>query len=212
MYYCGKFENDIQSLIAGDPRLEQLEELVEHCKTSRDCRELLEMNRTLMRLGRKFDELESADLSEVRAEVVKKVSAKRKRQFLSRWIAALRTPFQMRPLTAVTLLAIVFAIGLATSRLGDHSASPAFNMANEALSADDLRDLENSPYTFSNVAIRSLNNNTVSLAFDITKHVEIVDSTQSELVKGVLMHSLVNPSPTGAVGYFERAPLKRPLF
>lgn len=75
MYYCGKFENDIQSLIAGDPRLEQLEELVEHRKTSRDCRELLEMNRTLMRLGRKFDELESADLSEVRAAIVKKVSA-----------------------------------------------------------------------------------------------------------------------------------------
>lgn len=209
---CGKFENGIQSLIAGDPELEQLEELVGHSKTCRDCRELFDMNRTLLRLGRKFDELESADLSEVRAAIIKKVSAKRKRHFFPEWIAVLRTPLQLRPLTAIALLAVVFAIGLAASRLGDHPTSPAINMADAALSDDNLMDLENSPYTFSNIAVRSIDNSTVSLSFDITKHVEIVDSTQSELVKGVLMHSLVNPSPTGAVGYFERAPLKRPLF
>ena len=209
---CGKFENGIQFLIAGDPQLEQLEELVEHCKTCRDCRELFEMNRTLMHFGRKFDELESANLSEVRASIVQTVSAKGKRQLLPGWIAALRRPFQLRPLTAVALLAVVFVIGLATSRLSDRSTSPAINIADAALSADNIRDLENSPYTFSNVAVRPIDNNTVSLAFDITEHVEIVGSTQSELVKGVLMHSLVNPSPTGAVGYFERAPLKRALF
>ena len=43
-------------------------------------------------------------------------------------------------------------------------------------------------------------------------NVEIVDSTQSEVVKGVLMHSLLNPSPTGAAGYFQRTPLKRTIF
>lgn len=209
---CGRFENSIQSLIAGDPQLEQLEELVEHCKTCRDCRELFEMNRTLTHLGRKFEEMESVDLSEVRASIIRKVSAKRKRQFFAEWIAALRTPFQLRPLTAVALLAVVFAIGLATSNLSDRPTSPADNIINEALSAGDAGGLENSPYTFSNVAIRSLDNDTVSLAFDITKHVEIVDSTQSEVVKGVLMHSLFNPSPTGAAGYFQRTPLKRTIF
>ncbi len=209
---CGKFESGIQSLIAGDPQLEQLEELIEHCKTCRDCRELYEMNRTLAHLGRKFDELEPVDLSELRASIIKKVSVKRKRRFFAEWIAVLRTPFQLRPLTAVALLAVVFAIGLATSNLGNRVSSPAGNLTDEALSPTNLRDLENSPYTFSNVAIRSLDNNTVSLTFDITKHVEIVDSTQSELVKGVLMHTLLNPSPTGAVGYFQKAPLKRTLF
>lgn len=209
---CGKFESSIQSLIAGDPQLDQLEELVEHCKTCRNCRELFDMNRILTRLGRKFDELESVDLSGVRGSIIKRISAKRKRRIFSEWIAVLRTPFQLRPLTAVAFLAIVFAIGLTTSNLGDRSTSPAGNFADEALSPASLGNLENSPYTFSNVAIRSLANDTVSLEFDITKHVEIVDSTQSELVKGVLMHSFINPSPTAAVGYFERTPVKRTIF
>jgi len=63
--------------------------------------------------------------------------------------------------------------------------------------------LKNSPYDYSNVTVRLLEGNKVTLAFDITKHVELVEPAQSETVKKMLMHALFNPAPTGAVGHFQ---------
>jgi hypothetical protein len=203
MRECEQFENGIRSLIAGDPELEQLEALVDHCKTCADCRELFEMHRTLAHLGSRFDALEPIDLARTRMIIVEGVTANRKPRFAPGWMTPLLAPFRLRPLTAVALLAIVFVLGLAASHIGNDAVPSARNLADGVFPNAELVDLKNSPYDYSNVTVRLLEGNKVTLAFDITKHVELVEPAQSETVKKMLMHALFNPAPTGAVGHFQ---------
>ncbi len=211
MKNCEKFENSIQALIAGNPQLDQLEELVEHCKTCRDCRDLFEMHRTLTDIGSKFDELESADLEGARRKIVEQVATKTGRRSRSGWLAALRTPFAMRPLTATALVAVVFILGMVAYHVVDRSSSVPTDWTDEALSNTSLIDAENSPYGFSNVAVNYLNNNRISLEFDVTKRVAIVEPVNSERVKKILMRSY-STSPTGVVGHFQTKSVKGKFF
>lgn len=203
---CDKFENNLQALIAGSPDFEQLETIVEHCKTCRDCRELFELHRTLGNLGSRFDEMEHVNLDATRAEIIKKVVADGRRR--SQWerISALWTPFTLRPLAATAMLAIIFFLGFAVSRIGDRSPAPAQEPSTETLISESLRDIRNSPYIFSNVAVKELSSDKVTLVLDITRRVEIVQPPHSELVKGILTHSLANPYMTSAVGHFQSLP------
>jgi hypothetical protein len=211
MKNCDKFETGIQALIAGNPQLDQLEELVEHCKTCPDCRALFEMHRTLSDIGSKVDELEPADLEGARRSVVEQVVAKTGRRSRSRWFAALRTPFTMRPLSATALMALVFILGMAAYHYVDRFKSVPTDWTEEALSDASLTDAENSPYGFSNVAVNYLNDNRISLSFDISKRVAIVEPANSERVKKILMHSY-STSPTGVVGHFQTKSVKGKFF
>ena len=211
MKNCEKFENSIQALIAGNPQLNQLEELVEHCRICPDCRALFEMHRTLSNIGSKFDEMESADLEGARRSIVDQVVAKTGRRSRSGWLAAFRTPFMMRPLGATALMAVVFILGMVAYHYVDRSASVSTDWTEEALSDTSLTDAENSPYGFSNVAVNYLDNNRISLTFDISKRVAIVEPANSERVKKILMHSY-STSPTGVVGHFQTKSVKGKFF
>jgi predicted anti-sigma-YlaC factor YlaD len=209
---CEKFEEGIQSLIAGNPQLRQLEELVEHCKSCRECRELFEMHRTLADLGSRFDALESVDLSAARRSIVEKVEAQNRRRLKSGRMAAFWTPFTLRPLAAALLIVVVFALGLVASRLGSRPPSPSTEMTDKAFLNANLKNMPNTPYSFSNVAVRYLDSSTVSISFDVIRRVAIVEPEHSELVKGILLNSQFNPSSTGAVGHFQNTPSKDKLF
>ena len=202
---CDKFEISIQSLIAGNPQFKQLEELVEHCKTCQECRDLFEMHRTLADLGSRFDELEAVDLEDARRSIVEQIAIRNSNPSRSGWKTFLLSPFTLHPLTATALLAIVFALGLVASRMVGHSPSP--QMTDEAFISANLKNMATSPYSFSNVAVRYVDENRVSLSVDVTKRIAIVEPAQSELVRGILMNSQFNPSITGAVGHFQKKPL-----
>jgi hypothetical protein len=211
MKNCDKFEIGIQALIAGDADFEQLEELVEHCKTCSDCRDLFEMHRTLAHLGSRFDELESVDLEGARRLVVEQVIAKSNHRPQPGWMRSLWAPLTMRPMAAIALVAVVFILGMLAFYFVDRSTPVAMDITDQAISSASLTDAENSPYSFSNLAVRYLDNNRLSLAFDITKHVAIVESTDSERVKKILMHAYTS-SPTGAVGHFQTKSVKGKFF
>ncbi|MBN1568357.1 MAG: hypothetical protein JXA73_10965 [Acidobacteria bacterium] len=84
-------------------------------------------------------------------------------------------------------------------------------MTDKALVSASLNNIRNSPYSFSNVAVRYLDRNTVSLSFDVVRRVAIVEPEHSELVKGIIMNSRFNPSYTGAVGHFQTTSPKEKL-
>lgn len=207
MKECDRFENAIQALIAGNPKLEELEDLIRHCKICPDCRDLYEMHRTLAGFGSRFDEMEPTDFSEARRAIVQ-AAANNRRPYRRGFWSSLWTPFSLRPLTASALLAVVFAIGLFVARFGNQASAPSMDVADKAFIRASLRDIQKSPYTFSNVAVRYVDSNTVAVSFDIARRVSIVEPEHSEMVKRILLNSQFNPSFTGAVGHFQSIPAK----
>jgi hypothetical protein len=67
----------------------------------------------------------------------------------------------------------------------------------EAAANRGLTDVEDSPFTYSNVSYRRLAGDRVALDFDVTTHLATVESTRSPLVREVLAQSLLNPSSIG---------------
>ena len=67
----------------------------------------------------------------------------------------------------------------------------------EAASNRGLTDVEDSPFTLSNVSFRRVAGDRVALDFDVTTHLATVESTGSPLVREVLAQSLLNPATVG---------------
>jgi hypothetical protein len=205
MKECGRFEKTIESYIAGEPVAGELELLVEHCKECKGCRELLAVHRDMSDLGARFDELEEPDYDSLRAGVLERVAMaelKKRRPKRGLW-ANFLAPFSMQPLTAAALLIVIFFIGIVAGQFqlsrSNGITGPLLEEINaEAVANRSLRDVEDSPYTYSNVNFRRLNGNQVALGFDVTRHMEVIEPAGSPLVKEVLVHSMMNPTSTGA--------------
>ncbi|MGH9867927.1 MAG: hypothetical protein ACREAA_07180, partial [Candidatus Polarisedimenticolia bacterium] len=64
----------------------------------------------------------------------------------------------------------------------------------EAAANRKLADVEDSPFTYSNVSFRGIEGHRVDIEFDVTMHVRLTEPVQSELVREVLVHSLLDPA------------------
>jgi len=177
--------------------------VVEHCKECSDCRALLAVHRDMANLGAKFDELEEPDFDALRAQVLEQVARKQMTSARKGIWSSFLSPFSLQPLTAAALMVAIFFVGIVGGQLRWGSAAAGTGrlldeINTEAVANRSLGDVENSPYTYSNVTFRKVNGAQVALGFDVTRHVEVVEPVQSDLVKEVLVHSLLNPSNTGS--------------
>jgi len=215
MSECDRFEHLIGEHVAGETVTGEWRDLIEHCKGCASCRRLLALHAELNDLGAEFVEFEEPGLDAVRSRVLERVARDRQRSGevdrddrpgpLS-WL-----PFSpaLRPLAAAALVLLVFVsgalVGGGASWLKQADA-PAVDQPDpllrgisaDAASNHRLADVEDSPYTYSNVSFRRIDDRQVALSFDVTTHVQAVEPVHSELVKELLVHSLLNPSHTGS--------------
>lgn len=187
---CSRFESMLESYLASDLDPRAVSELLAHTAGCEGCRRLLAIHRDLAEAGAAAPEPDEADL-ELRQERV---------------LAEIRRRRARRPLRVAALAAgiiLPFAVGLILGRAlpgrGDGGASSRLMDALQAEAASNrgLTDVEDSPFTYSNVSYRRLADDRVALDFDVTTHLTTVESTRSSLVREVLAQSLLNPSSVG---------------
>jgi hypothetical protein len=200
---CDRFERVIRSHISGENVAGEWSTLIEHCRDCPDCHRLLALHAELSDLGAEFVELEDAGLDVVRARVMERVARGDAATAERRWLSWIPLAPALRPLAAGALALLVFVsgvlIGSGASWLEDSDSDPLLSgISADAASNRRLNDVENSPYTYSNVSFRRVDEDRVALSFDVTTHVQTVEPVRSELVKEVLVHSLLNPSHTGS--------------
>jgi hypothetical protein len=196
---CKRFQEIIEAIVAGEPAASGSDSLARHCRTCPDCLQALEAHQNLSEIGRRFEEVAGEDLEVLRTRVLTEIARPRRRS----WLEALSTPFRLQPAMAAAFAAIIFMTGIAAAWIqfegGDGiERRLVTEITAEAASNRSLIDVEDSRYTYSNVTFRRLDDRRVSLDFDVTTHVSAVEPVESELVKEVLVHSLLNPSSTGS--------------
>jgi hypothetical protein len=188
----------------------QLQELREHCRECQTCRELYELHEELAVWGDEVRSAELEDLEALRPEVLAKVS---RQAGSSPRVAAghsIRGPW-FRGISAASAAAaslVVFVAGLAVGRSGVETpaqdavdgipAGLARAIHADAAANQSLPDVADSRFTYSNVSFRTLDQGRVALDFDVTTHVQLVESAESAVVRDVLVHALLDPSSTGA--------------
>ncbi len=195
---CGRFERSLRALVAGDP-VPEARALRQHAETCPACREVLAAHETLRELASEVLATETADLDALRGRVLEQVRyghASRRRPSLS-------APLMLRFAPAALAALLLFGAGFATAWLRSDARAPATQsllgeMTAEAVSNESLLDVEDSPFTYSDVTFRRLDGGKVVLDFDVTRHVRVTESDRSPLVQEILAQSLLNPSHTGS--------------
>ena len=196
---CVRFQEIIEAIVAGAPTSGGADNLARHCRTCPDCVQALEAHQNLSEIGRRFRAAADEDLSELRSRVLTQIASPPRRG----WLEMLSTPFRMQPAMAAVFAVVIFLTGIASAWIqvgGDGGADQRLmtDITAEAASNRSLIDVEDSRYTYSNVTFRPLDDRRVSMDFDVTTHVNVVEPAESELVKEVLVQSLLNPSNTGS--------------
>jgi hypothetical protein len=218
---CERFEPTIRAYVAGDLHDTELGPLLAHCRNCKDCRHLLELHRDLIGLASHAPEPNGADFDALHARVLGAVDRQDRTSRSERVESPARAIAWYLPAgnftraaAALAAAVLLFVVGLSTGRfLSERSVTPGNGSATngnggitsrliKAMNADatsnrQLADVENSRFTYSNVSFRRLDGDRVGLDFDVTTHVQLVEPAQSEIVREILVHSLLNPSTTG---------------
>lgn len=210
---CERFEATIQAHVAGELDDSGLGPLLVHCRDCVACRGLLELHRDLAALAARTPEPDADDFDALQSRVLGRIGARRQTRAAG---PASRPAGGWRPLAggplraaaAMLAAASIFLAGLAIGRIVPEQATGDGNAAFpprllHAISADaasnrELTDVEDSRFTYSNASFRRVDRERVALEFDVSTHVRLVEPLRSALVQEILVHSLLNPSTTGA--------------
>jgi hypothetical protein len=181
----------LAAYLASDLEPQAVSELLAHTRDCDGCRQLLTIHGELLEAAARVPEPDEADLALRQERVLRDI--KRRRAF---------RPLRYAALAAGVILP--FAVGLLAGRMiparsgGSFAPSRLMNALHvEAAGNRGLTDVEDSPFTYSNVSYRRLAGDRVALDFDVTTHLATVESTHAPLVREVLAQSLLNPSSIG---------------
>jgi hypothetical protein len=111
----------------------------------------------------------------------------------------------LRPATAAAAAVLLLVTGFSAARLrlvdathGRPDELLLHEIASDAATNRSLVDVEDSPFIYSDVTLRMLPGDRVSLDFDVTRHVSTVETASSPLLQDVLAQALLNPSHAGS--------------
>jgi hypothetical protein len=110
----------------------------------------------------------------------------------------------LRPATAAAAAVLLFVTGFAAARLRfDGTAGRPGELLLREITSDaaanrSLVDVEDSPFIYSDVTLRTLPDGRVALDFDVTRHVNTIEAAGSPLAQDVLAQALLNPSHAGS--------------
>lgn len=200
MTECERFEAGLDGLIAGTVSGKEQEELLAHAAACDDCAAALDL---LQELGEnEIPEPREFELASMRRSVRRQIE--RERHAPRPWVKWAGLAM------AAALATIVFASGLLVGRgtaarqqtagpLVSSSAGDPLTRQIKAEAVQNLRlsDVENSPYTYSNVEIADAGNGSLQLSFDVSRHLELTARRNDPLVAEVLAQSLLEPAPVG---------------
>jgi hypothetical protein len=180
----------LESYAASDVEPKSLSELLAHTKSCDGCGRLLAIHGDLLSAAARIPEPDEADLDDRRDRVLREIRRRRAHR-----------PLRIAAIAAGVILP--FAVGLVLGRAlpghagGDPSSRLMSALHVEAAANRGITDVEDSPFTYSNVSYRRVAGDRVALDFDVTTHLAAVESTHSPLVREVLAQSLLNPSSIG---------------
>ena len=214
MRECKKYEGLLKRLIANEINDEDNRLLLEHIEECRECKSLYEMHKQLETQAIDFSEADSEDYLKVRQSVIRSIRNKNTTSdikwyeyFLDQFLS-----FFSRPEFTISFSVILFLIGffLHPFILPSQDKS-GFDLEQQlkftAQQNTDLQEVENSPYIFSDVRFKNVNEDQVEIGFNVSTHLELVRHKDDPLVKEVLAQAVMNQTSLGnrlrAISYSE---------
>jgi hypothetical protein len=185
-------QQQAERFLAGELGPSEARDFIRHARLCEECGAVVELDAEL-RGSSAPDVLAAVEGDGLRSSVMREL----RRQQVPRS----HRPAWM-PMAAAAMLAL--GVGLAGGRLWSSAASEADDrplarlIQEAALDTRTLADVENSPYMFTNVGFRAVDDTRVAIGFDVSTHVELTANRSDPLVRQLAVQAVLNPSPVGA--------------
>lgn len=212
MKKCHEIEDLIKKMVSGDMDPGDLEKLKQHTSICSDCADLLKAHQMLTSSSFPLEKPDDSDFSMMRSSVSERIRNKRKDSAIDKLLENLNSiwAFLLRPEMAVAALTLI--VGFFLGRFmpsNDESFTEGIIKQISVIANENkhLEDIQNSSYRYSNVSLKEIDSNNISLSFEVSRHVDLVGKKDDPVVKEVLAQTLLNPSAVGtrlkAISYSE---------
>ncbi len=195
-----ELEGLIIKLQAGEITPEEQQRLQELTRLYPAYQNLIHTHQLLTNVSQLIIEPDAAEFKHLRESVLQTIRTRQLRssKFMD-WIETIRFYLQ-RPEIAVAALTLLigFFLGrfLPQESQGNRSFLKQINLT--ASENKQLKDVQNSPYRYSNVSFNEIDTQNISLSFDVSTHMELVRPKSDPLVREVISQALINPAHSGS--------------
>ena len=193
---CKKYKDLIKSYLLNDLSDYDEKKLKEHITGCTECKKLYTLHQSLQSSLFKPVPPDSEKFTRMRNSVLRIIRAGKDHHKANRYIEFLAglKGYALKP-AIVFAIVIGFLLGRAIPPDSKNILQQMSTLADKHVK---LIDIQNSPYSYSNISFKEIDKNSISLSFNVTTHIDIVRSKDDPLVKDVLTQALLKPQDVGS--------------
>jgi hypothetical protein len=163
---------------------------------------LLKTHQMLANASRLCAEPNAEEFKHLRNSVLQTVQSRtirtRQRKWVD-WVESIRFYLQ-RPEIAIAALTLLVGFFLGRALPPESNGARGLMKQINLVATENkaLKDVQNSPYRYSNISFEQLDTQNIALSFDVSTHMELVRPQSDPLVREIISQALLNPSPGGS--------------
>jgi hypothetical protein len=209
---CKEFHLLLEKLIAGEINAEEHSNLKSHTDSCKDCMELYTTNIVLSKTNHPIEQAEELDFDIMRKRVIESIEKGPKCSFTSKFQKFLDSVvlFINKPEYAVAAITLIVGFFLGRALPPDENGVTGGILKQISSIAEQntyFSDTQKSPYRFTNVSMKQIDNDKIEMSFDVSTTLEIVREKNDPLVKEVITQTMMEPENVGsnlkAISYSE---------
>jgi hypothetical protein len=192
----------IEKLLSGEISQIESDQLENYISQYPEYKELLLVHQKLSRVEFPVPDPDTEFFSQMRAEVLRKIRLNGQKSpgiFLEFFDKIKDYAFRPEMAVAALTLIIGFLLGRALPPdQGTLTSSLMAKIRSLAIENTDLKDVQRSPVTYSNVQFRDIDEKTVSINLDATTHLDFMGKKDDPLVRDIMAQTLLSSSNIGS--------------
>ena len=201
MSNCNKYQELIIKLISSSLEKSEDEILNNHIAKCKDCAGFLRIHQNLKQSQQNIPQPDVDEFRIMRQNTLRKIRLSESSTMKSLWDKIQGLFVRIEFAYGVVALLLLFSIYNFFSPDFNDSKIPS-DFINQidytAQQNQNLSDIENSPYTYSNLEIKKISDQQIHLGFNVSTYIELIRDKNDPLVGEILAQSIINSQQTGA--------------
>jgi len=212
MNKCKDYQILLEKLIAGNINDDEHSELKKHIDTCSECYELYTTNTALSKIENPTEKANEVDFNIMRQRVIESIEKRKENSFSANLQKAIDLIIENIKKPEYAIAAITLIVGFFLGRAlppDENGITGGFLKQISSIAEQNtyFSDTQKSSYRFSNVSLKEMDNDKISMSFDVSTSLDVVREKNDPLVKEVLTQTMMDPENVGsnlrAISYSE---------
>jgi len=212
MSKCKEYQILFEKLIAGNISENEQSRLKKHVESCSECSDLYTTNIALLKMENPSEKANEIDFNIMRQRVIESIEKKQENSFSAKLQKIIDFLIMNSKKPEYAMAAITLIVGFFLGRAlppDENGLTGGFLKQISSIAEQNtyFSDTQKSSYRFSNVSLKEMDNDKISMRFDVSTSLDVVREKDDPLVKEVLTQTMMDPENVGsnlrAISYSE---------